>query len=95
MHSFTFLAGKDAYDDTACAGLAVAPAPRRYLECGDLTGSGASGPGYVFGNENDDKASLGEGWLVMAGDENRNGAGSASPRATPRPSTIPSRCSAR
>ena len=73
VHSFTFLAGKDAYDNTVCGGLAVAPARERYLECGDLTGSGASGPGYVFGNENDDKASLGEGWLVMAGDENRNG----------------------
>jgi peptidyl-prolyl cis-trans isomerase B (cyclophilin B) len=72
VHSFTHLAGKDAFDKTVCTGLAVEPAKGRYLECGDLTGSGASGPGYVFGNEND-KQTVGPGWLVMADGENRNG----------------------
>jgi peptidyl-prolyl cis-trans isomerase B (cyclophilin B) len=72
VHSFTYLAGKDAFDKTVCTGLAAKPAPARYLECGDLTGSGASGPGYIFGNEND-KPKLGPGWLVMADGENRNG----------------------
>lgn len=73
VNSFTYLADKHAFDKTACAGLGVSPAPARYLECGDLTGSGASGPGYVFGNENDGKKSIGPGWLVMADGKNRNG----------------------
>ncbi|HZC26908.1 MAG TPA: peptidylprolyl isomerase [Actinopolymorphaceae bacterium] len=73
VNSFTYLAGKNAYDKTACTGLGISPAPARYLECGDLTGSGGSGPGYVFGNENDGKSSIGAGWLVMADGENRNG----------------------
>jgi peptidyl-prolyl cis-trans isomerase B (cyclophilin B) len=72
VNSFAYLAGKNAYDKTACTGLAVSPSPSSYLECGDLTGSGSSGPGYVFGNEND-KKSIGAGWLVMSGGENRNG----------------------
>ena len=59
VHSFTFLAGKNALDNKVCTGLAVKPAPARYLECGDLTGSGGSGPGYIFGNENDDKSTVG------------------------------------
>jgi peptidyl-prolyl cis-trans isomerase B (cyclophilin B) len=73
VNSFRHLAAENAFDDTRCTGLAVAPAPARFLECGDLTGSGDGGPGYIFGNENDDKQSLGPGWLVMTGGENRNG----------------------
>ncbi|MEQ4208638.1 peptidylprolyl isomerase [Actinopolymorpha sp. B17G11] len=73
VNSFRHLATKNAFDDTTCTGLAVAPAPARFLECGDVTGSGAGGPGYIFGNENDDKRSIEPGWLVMTGGENRNG----------------------
>jgi len=72
VNSFRFLAGKNALEKTACTGLAVQPAKATYLECGDMTGSGAGGPGYVFGNENDQE-SIGPGWLVMADGENRNG----------------------
>lgn len=73
VQSFRFLADKQAYDGTRCTGLTVSPAPARYLECGDPTGSGTGGPGYIFGNENDAGRELGPGWLVMTGGENRNG----------------------
>jgi peptidyl-prolyl cis-trans isomerase B (cyclophilin B) len=73
VNSFRHLATEQAFDNTACTGLAVAPAPARILECGDVTGTGAGGPGYVFGNENDTKKSYEPGWLVMTGGENRNG----------------------
>jgi peptidyl-prolyl cis-trans isomerase B (cyclophilin B) len=73
VHSFTFLANKGAFDNTPCTGLAVEPARARYLECGDVTGSGDGGPGYVFGNENDDRRQYDAGWLVLADGENRNG----------------------
>jgi peptidyl-prolyl cis-trans isomerase B (cyclophilin B) len=73
VNSFRHLATEHAFDDTACTGLAVAPAPARFLECGDVTGSGAGGPGYIFGNENDERMSFEAGWLVMTGGENRNG----------------------
>jgi peptidyl-prolyl cis-trans isomerase B (cyclophilin B) len=73
VQSFAFLANKDAFDNTTCTELAVAPARARYLECGDVTGSGEGGPGYIFGNENDDRRQYDAGWLVLADGENRNG----------------------
>lgn len=73
VHSFTFLANKDAFDNTTCTELAVAPARARYLECGDVSGSGDGGPGYIFANENDDRRQYDAGWLVLAEGENRNG----------------------
>lgn len=71
VNSFTHLAEQDAYDESLCTYLSVDPAEHLALGCGDLTGSGAGGAGYVFGNEND-KSEVRRGWLVMAGPENRN-----------------------
>lgn len=71
VNSFAYLAEKDAYDRSLCTYLSVDPAEHLALGCGDLTGSGAGGAGYIFGNEND-KTDVKRGWLVMAGPENRN-----------------------
>ncbi len=54
----------------------AAPAWAEYLECGDLTGSGGSRPGYNIGNEND-RPTLGSGRLVMADGADRSGSRSS------------------
>lgn len=52
VNSFEHLAKNEAFTDTTCGELATEPASVHYLGCGDLTGTGLGGPGYVFATEN-------------------------------------------
>ncbi|HEY6737732.1 MAG TPA: peptidylprolyl isomerase [Actinopolymorphaceae bacterium] len=72
VNSFAFLAQKNLYDKTTCTGLTAEPADTRALECGDPTGSGAGGPGYIFASENTE-AKVPAGKLVLADGGDRNG----------------------
>jgi peptidyl-prolyl cis-trans isomerase B (cyclophilin B) len=64
VNSFTFLAKQKYFDGTSChrltsGGLSV-------LQCGDPSGSGSGGPGYIFGEENLDGAKYPKGTVAMA-----------------------------
>lgn len=50
VNSFVSLAGKKFYDSTHCHRLTTSGI--FVLQCGDPTGTGSGGPGYVFANEN-------------------------------------------
>lgn len=52
VNSFEHLVANDAFADTTCTELATDPSAAHYLGCGDLTGSGLGGPGYVYATEN-------------------------------------------
>jgi len=50
VNSFVSLANQGFYNNTPCPRLATTGL--YVLQCGDPTGTGSGGPGYVFGNEN-------------------------------------------
>ncbi|MFC9434539.1 peptidylprolyl isomerase [Nocardia sp. NPDC057030] len=58
VNSFTYLAGKDFYDNTQCHRLTTGAL--KVLQCGDPTGTGTGGPSYTFGEENLPKADPGK-----------------------------------
>ena len=63
-YSFRFLAEHGYYDKTHCHRLTTA---RIYvLQCGDPTGTGSGGPGYVFPDENLTGATYPAGTVAMA-----------------------------
>ncbi|MEU9146693.1 peptidylprolyl isomerase [Streptomyces sp. NPDC048349] len=69
--SFTYLAGKDFFDKTACHRLTTGAL--KVLQCGDPTASGSGGPAYKYADENLPKAASGKqtaeyskGTLAMA-----------------------------
>ncbi|MGE5765511.1 MAG: peptidylprolyl isomerase [Mycobacterium leprae] len=49
--SLRYLAGRGFFDNTSCHRLTTGPG-LFVLQCGDPTGTGRGGPGYVFGDEN-------------------------------------------
>jgi peptidyl-prolyl cis-trans isomerase B (cyclophilin B) len=63
-NSFKFLAEHDYYDQTHCHRLVTAAI--FVLQCGDATGTGSGGPGYVFPDENLSNATYNAGDVAMA-----------------------------
>jgi peptidyl-prolyl cis-trans isomerase B (cyclophilin B) len=64
VNSFISLADQGYFDDTKCHRLADSGI--FILQCGDPTGTGNGGPGYVFANETDGTESYAEGVIAMA-----------------------------
>ena len=71
VNSFVHLASKNYFDSSPCHRATSSPG-LTVLQCGDPTGTGSSGPGYQFDNENlptpgpDGKASYPRGTVAMA-----------------------------
>ena len=64
VNSFRFLASQKYFDKTECHRLTTS---RIYvLQCGDPSGTGSGGPGYMFQDENLDGASYKAGTVAMA-----------------------------
>lgn len=64
--SFLSLAEQGYYDELTCHRMTVEGAGIYVLQCGDPTGTGAGGPGYVFDDELSGEESYGPGTLAMA-----------------------------
>ena len=75
VNSFVSLAGQKYFDNTPCHRLTTAQSGIYVLQCGDPTGQGSGGPGYVFYTENLKGAKYPAGTLAMAnsGSANSNG----------------------
>ena len=65
VNSFVHLAAQKYFSSTTCHRLTAA-SPLYVLQCGDPTGTGRGGPGYVFGSENLSGARYAAGTLAMA-----------------------------
>jgi peptidyl-prolyl cis-trans isomerase B (cyclophilin B) len=65
VNSFVYLAGKNYFNDTTCPRLSTSGG-LYMLQCGDPTGTGTGGPGYVFTSENLTGATYTAGTLAMA-----------------------------
>lgn len=65
VNSFVYLASKDYFSNTPCHRLTTV-SPLYVLQCGDPTGTGSGGPGYVFGSENLAGAKYSAGTVAMA-----------------------------
>jgi peptidyl-prolyl cis-trans isomerase B (cyclophilin B) len=65
VNSFVHLAAQKYFNNTTCHRLTTA-SPLYVLQCGDPTGTGRGGPGYVFGSENLAGARYTAGTLAMA-----------------------------
>jgi len=66
VNSFVSLADQDYFNNTPCHRLTTAPSGIYVLQCGDPTGTGTGGPGYVFNSENLTGASYTAGTVAMA-----------------------------
>lgn len=64
VNSFSSLAKQGYFDNTRCHRLA--DSGLFVLQCGDPTGTGMGGPGYVFADETDGKESYTTGVVAMA-----------------------------
>jgi peptidyl-prolyl cis-trans isomerase B (cyclophilin B) len=64
VNSFTFLAKQKYFDGTSCH--RVTQGALAVLQCGDPTGTGTGGPGYIFGEENLTGAKYPKGTVAMA-----------------------------
>src|SRR5215472_3517803 len=75
VNSFVSLAGQKYFDNTPCHRLTTAQSGIYVLQCGDPTGQGSGGPGYVFYTENLKGAKYPAGTVAMAnsGSANSNG----------------------
>lgn len=75
VNSFVSLAGQKYFDNTPCHRLTTTQSSIYVLQCGDPTGQGSGGPGYVFYTENLKGASYPAGTVAMAnsGSANSNG----------------------
>ncbi|WP_308296831.1 peptidylprolyl isomerase [Streptomyces sp. ISL-44] len=62
--SFTYLAGKDFFDQTQCHRLTTGAL--KVLQCGDPTGTGSGGPAYKYAEENLPQAASGRQTAVYA-----------------------------
>ena len=73
VNSFVSLAKQSYFTNTKCHRLTTSGI--YVLQCGDPTGTGTGGPGYVFGNENLKGATYQAGTVAMAntGQANSNG----------------------
>ncbi len=65
VNSFVHLAAQDYFSSTTCHRLTTT-SPLYVLQCGDPTGTGRGGPGYVFGSENLSGAKYTAGTVAMA-----------------------------
>lgn len=65
VNSFLSLSRQNFYDDTTCHRLSDEPGSQFY-QCGDPTGTGTGGPGYVFADEYPRTALAAEGPLPNA-----------------------------
>jgi peptidyl-prolyl cis-trans isomerase B (cyclophilin B) len=66
VNSFVSLADQDYFNNTHCHRLTTAPSGIYVLQCGDPTGTGTGGPGYVFNSENLKGATYPAGTVAMA-----------------------------
>jgi peptidyl-prolyl cis-trans isomerase B (cyclophilin B) len=66
VNSFVSLAGQKFFDNTPCHRLTTAQSGIYVLQCGDPTGQGSGGPGYVFYTENLTGATYPAGTVAMA-----------------------------
>jgi peptidyl-prolyl cis-trans isomerase B (cyclophilin B) len=66
VNSFVSLAGQKFFDNTPCHRLTTAQSGIYVLQCGDPTGTGSGGPGYVFYTENLKGAKYPAGTVAMA-----------------------------
>jgi len=75
VNSFVSLAGQKFFDNTPCHRLTTTQSGIYVLQCGDPSGSGSGGPGYVFYTENLTGATYPAGTVAMAnsGTANSNG----------------------
>ena len=64
VNSFLYLASKKYFNKTPCP--RVTTSGIYVLQCGDPTGTGSGGPGYVFANENTAGAQYVQGTVAMA-----------------------------
>jgi peptidyl-prolyl cis-trans isomerase B (cyclophilin B) len=64
VNSFVYLAAKKYFNATSCQRLTTVDP--YVLQCGDPTGTGRGGPGYVFNNENLEGATYTQGTVAMA-----------------------------
>lgn len=64
VNSFVYLAAKKYFNATSCQRLTTVDP--YVLQCGDPTGTGRGGPGYVFNNENLAGAKYTQGTVAMA-----------------------------
>jgi peptidyl-prolyl cis-trans isomerase B (cyclophilin B) len=75
VNSFVSLADQKYFDNTPCHRLTTTQSGIYVLQCGDPTGQGTGGPGYVFYTENLKGATYPAGTVAMAnsGSANSNG----------------------
>jgi peptidyl-prolyl cis-trans isomerase B (cyclophilin B) len=66
VNSFVSLADQAYFNNTHCHRLTTAPSGIYVLQCGDPTGTGTGGPGYVFNSENLTGAKYPAGTVAMA-----------------------------
>ena len=66
VNSVLSLAKQKYYDDSPCSRVAYQAAGFAILQCGDPTGTGAGGPGYVFKEEVKGDETYGAGVIAMA-----------------------------
>lgn len=66
VNSFESLVAQDYFNDTACHRLA--DSGNFLLQCGDPTGKGSGGPGYVFADELTGDETYPQGTVAMAND---------------------------
>jgi peptidyl-prolyl cis-trans isomerase B (cyclophilin B) len=64
--SFVSLADQNYFNNTHCHRLTTSPSGIYVLQCGDPTGTGTGGPGYVFNSENLTGATYTAGTVAMA-----------------------------
>jgi peptidyl-prolyl cis-trans isomerase B (cyclophilin B) len=64
VNSFVHLAEEGFYTDTSCH--RIGTEGLQMLQCGDPTGEGMGGPGYMFADETFDSLTYGRGILAMA-----------------------------
>jgi peptidyl-prolyl cis-trans isomerase B (cyclophilin B) len=64
VNSFVYLASKDYFNNTSCHRLTTSGI--FVLQCGDPTGTGQGGPGYMFDDENLPDATYPAGTVAMA-----------------------------
>lgn len=66
VNSVLSLAKQGYYDDSPCSRVAYQDPGFAILQCGDPTGTGAGGPGYVFDEEVTGNETYGAGVIAMA-----------------------------
>jgi peptidyl-prolyl cis-trans isomerase B (cyclophilin B) len=66
VNSFVSLAGQKFFDNTPCHRLTTTQSGIYVLQCGDPSGQGSGGPGYVFYTENLKGATYPAGTVAMA-----------------------------